>query len=137
MVKVFLDTNVVIDLLGKRQPFYEDAKLFLTLAQRELVKLFIAESSLGNLYYLAFEVYKIPHADETMHDFFSICGVVSGGKEIIFQSLNSEFKDKEDGLQYFTAVYTKMDFLITRDKKDFKSASGNIPILSPKEFFKA
>lgn len=137
MVKVFLDTNVVIDLLGKRQPFYEDAKLFLILAQRELIKLFIAESSLGNLYYLAFEVYKIPHADETMHNFFSICGLVSGGKKIIFQSLNSDFKDKEDRLQYFTALDSKMDFLITRDKKDFKFSDGKIPIFSPKEFFES
>ena len=72
MVKVFLGTNVVIDLLGKRLPFYEDAKLFLTLAQKGLVKLFVAENGLGNLYYLAFEVYKIPHTNETMHVFFNL-----------------------------------------------------------------
>jgi predicted nucleic acid-binding protein len=134
MVNIFLDTNVVVDLLCKRQPFYEDAKLFLPLVQRDLVKLFIAESSLGNLYYLIFEIYKIPHSNEIMHDFFSICEVVSGGKQVIFQSLNSDFKDKEDGLQYFTALENKMDFLITRDKKDFKSAT-KIPVFSPSEFF--
>jgi len=134
MVNIFLDTNVVVDLLCKRQPLYEDAKLFLPLAQRDLVKLFIAESSLGNIYYLVFEIYKIPHSNEIMHDLFSICEVVSGGKQVIFQSLNSDFNDKEDGLQYFTAQANKMDFLMIRDKKDFKSAT-KIPVFSPSDFF--
>lgn len=67
--------------------------------------------------------------------FFSICCLVSGGKKIIFQSLDSDFKDKEDGLQYFTALHNKMDFLITRDQKDFKFTDGKIQILTPKEFF--
>lgn len=136
MVKVFLDTNVVIDLLGKREPFFEDAKVFLHLAQNEMIKLFIAESSLGNLYYLVFEIYKIPQAAEILRLFFSICEILPGGKEIVFQSLNSDFKDKEDGLQYFTAAAHEMDFIVTRDKKGFKSAT-QIPILSPKEFFAA
>jgi predicted nucleic acid-binding protein len=134
MVKIFLDTNVVIDLLGKREPFYEDAKLFLNLAQRALAQLYIAECSLGNLYYLAFEIYKLPHAEETMDQFFSVCEIASGGKDIVRQSLSSSFKDKEDALQYFTALANKMDFLITRDKKDFSSVT-QIPILTPKEFF--
>ena len=135
MVKIFLDTNVVIDLIAKRQPFYEDAKLFLTLAKNGLARLFIAESSLGNLYYLVFDIYKIPLIEFSMHDFILVCQVVSAGKEVINKSLNSKFKDKEDGLQYFTAEANKMDFLITRDKKDFKYVEGEMPILSPKEFF--
>jgi predicted nucleic acid-binding protein len=137
MVKIFLDTNVVIDLVAKRQPFYEDAKLFLTLAQNGLARLFIAESSLGNLYYLVFEIYKIPLIEFSMHDFISVCEIASAGKEVIYKSLKSSFKEKEDGLQYFTAEANKMDFLITRDKKDFKYAHGKMPILSPKEFFEA
>ncbi|MFC3416387.1 type II toxin-antitoxin system VapC family toxin [Algoriphagus hitonicola] len=76
MVKIFLDTNVVIDLLAKREPFYEDAKSFFLLAQNELAHLFIAESSLGNLFYLTFEVYKIPLASETLEKFFSVCDVI-------------------------------------------------------------
>jgi predicted nucleic acid-binding protein len=135
MVKIFLDTNVVIDLVCKRQPFYEEAKLFLNLAKNGFARLFIAESSLGNLYYLVFDIYKIPLIEFTMHDFILTCEVVSAGKDVIYKSLNSGFKDKEDGLQYFTAEANKMDFLITRDKKDFKYAEGKMPILSPKEFF--
>ncbi|RAI94804.1 type II toxin-antitoxin system VapC family toxin [Algoriphagus yeomjeoni] len=134
MVKIFLDTNVVIDLIAKRQPFYDDAKLFLSLAKNGLARLFIAESSLGNIYYLVFEVYKIPQIEFSMHDFITLGEIVSGGKEVIYKSLNSDFQDKEDALQYFTAIENKMDFLITRDLKDFKTAN-QIPVLTPKQFF--
>lgn len=134
MVKIFLDTNVVLDIIGKREPFFHDAKLFLNLHSKGLAQLQIAESSLGNLYYLAFNVYKLPYSEFTMSEFIKACEVVSGGKEVIFSSLESDFKDKEDALQYFTALENHSDFLITRDTKDFKSAV-KIPVLSPKEFF--
>lgn len=134
MVKIFLDTNVVIDLVAKRELFYEDAKPFLLLAQNGLSQLFIAESSLGNLFYLVFEVYKIPHASEILEKFFLVCDVISGGMDSVRKSLNSNFKDKEDGLQYYTALANKVDFFITRNKKDFKG-DIKIPVFTPKEFF--
>jgi predicted nucleic acid-binding protein len=134
MVKIFLDTNVVLDLLGKREPFYQDAKLFLSLHSNGLARLQIAESGLGNLYYLAFGVYKLPHSEFAMNEFIMVCDVLSGGKEVIYRSLESNFKDKEDALQYYTALANKSDFLITRDRKDFKCAE-EIPVLSPQEFF--
>lgn len=134
MVKIFLDTNVVLDLLGKREPFYEDTKLFLSLHSNGLARLQLAESSLGNLYHLVFNVYKLTYSEFTLSEFIKVCDILSTGKEVIYKSLISNFKDKEDALQYFTALENKCDFLITRDKKDFKNAE-EIPVLSPKEFF--
>lgn len=134
MVNIFLDTNVVLDLLGKREPIYEDAKLFLNLHSNGLARLQIAESSLGNLYYLAFNVYKLDYSEFTLSEFIIVCDILSAGKEVIYKSLNSNFKDKEDALQYYTALVNGCDFLITRDKKDFKYAK-EIPVLTPKEFF--
>jgi predicted nucleic acid-binding protein len=134
MVRIFLDTNVVLDLLGKRKPFYYDAKMFLSLHANGLARLQIAECSLGNLYYLAFNVYKLPHSEVLMNELIAVCDLLSAGKDVIHKSLNSNFKDKEDALQYYTALANRCDFLITRDKKDFKYAE-EIPVLSPQEFF--
>lgn len=134
MVKIFLDTNVVLDIIGKREPFFQEAKLFLHLHANGLAKLQIAESSIGNLYYLAFNVYKLPYSEFTMSDFLKACYILSAGKDLICKSLDSNFKDKEDALQYYTALMNGCDFLITRNKKDFKFAEG-IPVLTPKEFF--
>ncbi len=86
---------------------------------------------------MSFDRYKLADGKDKLIQFIDFCSVISGGKEAFLNSLNSNFNDKEDGLQYFTAVANKMDFLITRDKKDFKHANGKVPILSPKEFFEA
>ncbi len=134
MVRIFLDTNVVLDLLAKRQPFYAEAKLFLGLHSNGLARLQIAECSLGNLYYLAFNVYKLPYAEFTLGELIEACEILSGGKQVIYSSLSSNFKDKEDALQYYTALANKSDFIITRDKKDFKHAA-HIPVMTPQEFF--
>lgn len=135
MYRIFLDTNVAFDLVANREPFVEDSSPFLTLVAEGDAQLFISELSIGTLIYLAFEKYKLVNATEKLTGFVESCRVISGGKEAFISSMNSTFKDKEDGLQYFTALDNRMDFLITRDKKDFKNANGKLPILSPKEFF--
>ncbi len=134
MYRIFLDTNVALDLVANREPFVEDSKPFLSLVAEGEAQLFISEVSLGLLIYMSFDRYKLVDAKIKLIQFITFCGVVSGGKEAFLNSMNSDFKDKEDGLQYFTAVENKMDFLITRDIKDFKTAD-QIPVMTPKEFF--
>lgn len=134
MYRIFLDTYIALDLVANREPFVHDSRPFLVLVNEGEAQLFISEASIGTLLYLAFERYKLTDAKKKLKEFIEFCHVISGGKEAFLNSLNSDFKDKEDGLQYFTAINNKMDFLITRDKKDFKSGMGKIPILSPKEF---
>ena len=134
MYRIFLDSNVALDLVANRKPFVEDSRPFLTLVDEGDAQLFISEITLGLLIYMAFDRYKLVNAKEKLMQFIEFCHVLSGGKEAFMNSLNSDFKDKEDGLQYFTAVANKMNFLITRDKEDFKYAN-EISIMSPKEFF--
>ncbi|MEB2783132.1 type II toxin-antitoxin system VapC family toxin [Algoriphagus persicinus] len=136
MYRIFLDTNVALDLVANREPFIEDSKPFLSLVAEGEAQLFISEVSLGLLIYMSFDRYKLVDAKVKLIQFMEFCGVISGGKEAFLNSMNSDFKDKEDGIQYFTAVDNKMDFLITRDKQDFKSAD-KIPVMTPKEFFKS
>jgi predicted nucleic acid-binding protein len=135
MYRIFLDSNVALDLVANREPFVEDSMPFLILVVAGEAQLFISDISLGLLIYMSFDRYKLKNAKDKLIQFMGFCEVISGGKEAFLKSLNSGFKDKEDGLQYFTAEANKMDFLITRDRKDFKYAEGKIPILSPKEFF--
>tara|TARA_R110000823_G_scaffold288523_1_gene406667 strand:- start:62 stop:475 length:414 start_codon:yes stop_codon:yes gene_type:complete len=137
MYSIFLDSNVALDLVANREPFVEDSRPFISLVVEGEAQLFISEVSLGLLIYMSFDRYNLVDAKEKLIQFTSFCKVISGGKEAFLNSMNSAFKDKEDGLQYFTAVANKMDFLITRDKNDFKYGHGKMPILSPKEFFEA
>ncbi|UZD21587.1 PIN domain-containing protein [Algoriphagus halophytocola] len=136
MYRIFLDSNVALDLVANREPFVEDSKPFLSLLAEGEAQLFISEVSLGLLIYMSIDRYKLVDAKEKLLQFMEFCRVISGGKEAFLNAMNSDFKDKEDGLQYFTAVDNKMDFLITRVKKDFNYANGEIPVMTPKEFFK-
>lgn len=135
MYRIFLDSNVALDLVANREPFVGDSMPFIALVANGEAQLFISEASLALLIYMSFGRYKLENAKEKLIQFTGFCSVISGGKEAFLNALNSDFKDKEDGLQYFTAVANKMDFLITRDIKDFKSAN-QIPVMTPKEFFK-
>ncbi len=132
MKKIFIDSDVVIDFFNQRVPFNEEAtKLFALVAEK---KLQAAVSSLifSNLYYvlrkskLHREVIMILRKLRIFVDVLP----VSAGE--IDRALISDFKDFEDAIQYFTAMEHKMDVLITRNTRDFKTAK--IPVLSPKEF---
>ncbi len=135
MFRIFLDTNVALDLIANREPFVQEALPFLALVKTGDARLFISEVSIGTIVYMSFDRLKLDNAEEKLIQFFDFCHVTSGGKEALLDSLNSDFKDKEDGIQYFTAIENQMDFFITRDKNGFKRALGKIPVLTPKEFF--
>lgn len=135
MVNIFLDTNVALDLIANREPFVQDALPFLALTENGYSNLFISEVSVGSLIYLSYNRYKLPDAKSRLNQFMEFCGIISGGLYAFKFSMSSDFEDKEDGIQYFTAAIHKMDFFITRDKSDFQFGKTKIPILTPKEFF--
>lgn len=135
MFKIFLDTNVALDLIANRDPFVQDSLPFLELVKKGEARLFISEVSIGTIVYMAFDRLKLVNPEEKLIQFFDFCHVISGGKNALLNSLTSDFKDKEDGIQYFAAIENQMDFFITRDKNGFKTADGTIPIRTPKEFF--
>jgi hypothetical protein len=124
-----------MDLITNRNPFVQDSLPFLTLVEEGKVKLFVSEVSVGTLIYLSFERYKLIDAKGKLLHFMEFCDVISGGKEAFSISMNSDFRDKEDGIQYFTAKNHQMDFFISRDITDFSSGKEKFPVLSPKDFF--
>jgi len=132
--ELFLDTDVVFDILSKRKPFFENSVRILELAASDHVALLIAESSLANLIYLSFDIYKLENAEEKLLDFISACNIISGGKSVTTEAISSQFKDKEDALQYYTALSHGADYFITRNISGYKHKSKRLPVLTPEEF---
>jgi len=128
MQRIFLDTNVVIDFLGERKPFYESVAKILTLADNKKIKIFTSPTAISTTYYILnrFESSKI--ALEKIRKFKLLCDISVMDNEVIDKAINSNFKDFEDAMQYFSAIATNCDLIITRNEKDFKSAL--IPILN-------
>jgi predicted nucleic acid-binding protein len=134
--EVFLDTDVSFDIISKREPHFHSSVRLLQLAAKDRVRLMISESCLANLFYLSFDIYKIKDAASILADFIGVCELVSGGQDSALSALRSACKDKEDALQYYTAVRAKADYFITRNLKDYKHRSASLPVYSPDDFFK-
>lgn len=133
--EVFLDTDVSFDIISKREPHFAHAVKLLEFTARDKIALLISESSLANLIYLSVEIYKLPDAVPRLLDFIGVCGIVSGGKVVMMEALASNFKDKEDALQYYTALQHGADYFLTRNIKDYRLSSPLLPVFSPLEFF--
>src|SRR5690606_6553374 len=93
--EVFLDTDVAFDIISKREPHYIYSIKFLELTAKDQIVLLIAESSLANLIYLSFDIYKLTDAASRLLDFIAACNIINGGKPVMMEALASKFKDKE------------------------------------------
>ncbi len=133
MMKVFLDTNIVIDLLDKREPFYIDAVKLFTLAYQKKITLFVSPMTYATASYLLRK-----HGKEGMrkllNNFRQLSQITTADERVVDAALASSFDDYEDALQYYSALTRNADVIVTRNKKDFTSAS--IPVLSPAELLK-
>ena len=133
MMKVFLDTNIVIDLLDKREPFYIDAVKLFTLAYQKKITLFVSPMTYATASYLLRK-----HGKEGMrkllNNFRQLSQITTADERVVDAALASSFDDYEDALQYYSALTRNVDVIVTRNKKDFTSVS--IPVLSPAELLK-
>lgn len=134
MQKIFLDTNVVIDFLGNRENFYDASAKILTLADQKKIRIFTSPTTIANAYYILCRYENSKNVIEKIRKFKLICSISIMDDEVIEKSIHSNFKDFEDSLQYFSAIASNCEIIITRNEKDFKSSE--IPIISPKNFLK-
>ncbi|MEE9371639.1 MAG: PIN domain-containing protein [Saprospiraceae bacterium] len=132
-MNVFIDTNVIIDLLAKREPFYHKSLLLFSLADSNQIELTVSALSLVNTHYILNDVMKLKGARSIIGKFKVLVESHELNNKVIDLALNDlNFKDFEDGIQYYTALEAQVNSIITRNLKDFKHST--IPVMSPKEF---
>ncbi len=130
--KVFVDTDIIYDLLGKRDPFYLPAAQLFTLADEGKVQIFISVLSLANLHYLISKQRSEEDAKEILRKFKILVHVVPLNDKIMNLALNSEFSDFEDAIQYYSALQNEIEVLLTRNLKDYRKAQ--ITVLTAQDF---
>lgn len=131
MEKIFVDTNIVMDLLEKREAFFEEAQELFTLADKKEVKLYISALTIANVHFLLYKHLKM-EARKILIKFKMLVEVLPVDDKIIELALISDQKDFEDAIQYYTAIENDIKIILTRNKKDFKNST--IPILTAREF---
>jgi predicted nucleic acid-binding protein len=130
--KLFLDTNIVLDLLGEREPFYDSAAKIVTLADKGEIKLAVSALTYATLFYLLSKFEDKEIVKEKLRKFKVIAETVDLTDQIIDKGLISKFLDFEDALQYHCAVKLDCNVLITRNGKDFKESE--IPVMTAGEY---
>ena len=134
-MKLLIDTNIVLDVLLKREPFYQDAVKVMNMAQYDDVQEYISASAVTDIYYIAYRQIK----DRTLvleliKRLLMVVSVAAVSEREIRNALKTGWKDFEDAVQYSIAFLNEMDGLITRNSKDYELADINI--CSPEQVLK-
>lgn len=133
MKKLLVDTNIVIDLLARREPFYVEAAELFSLADKRHVELSISSLTIANTSYALLRQMDSNRAKSVLRKLRLILKVLPLDDKIIGLALNDEsFSYFEDGLQYLTAIEYEQELIITRNLKDFKNSK--LPTMTAKQF---
>lgn len=133
MKKLLIDTNIVLDLLAKREPFYKSASEIFSLSDKGKIQLSINALTFANANYILTRLTSALEAREILGRFRVLVEVLPLNSKIIDLALNnSSFKDFEDGLHYYSAIENEQEYIITRNLKDFKESI--IPVMTAEEF---
>jgi len=133
-MKVYIDSDVIIDYLYDREPFNINSKIIFAHIERKTVTGYISSLILWNIYYVLSKYLGEKEARKKIKLFRSLIEIIAIDGKIIDQGLNSSIKDFEDSIQYYAAKSMNVDFLITRNKKDYPKTG--LSILNPDEFIK-
>lgn len=131
-VRLFIDTNVILDLALDRTEFVKDAESLFSLKDQEKIDIYISSLTLSTVAYFA-DKQKLD-SFSVVRKFLNWVNVIDLETIFFKQVLESDFLDFEDGLQYFSAArIIGIQAIITRNEKDFKHSK--IPVFSPQNFF--
>ena len=133
--RIFIDTNIMLDFLGERDPFYIPIAKIATLAERKKLTMVVSPISFATVNYFLSKFENQKTAKEKLRKFKIISDTCSLDENTIEKGLNSTIKDFENALQYFSATDSDCDIIITRNGKDFKDSL--IPIMTADEFLKS
>jgi len=132
-MKILVDTNVILDVLLKQEPFYQDSFEIFQLADEERISGCLSSASITDIFYLlrkklhnAAGIYPI------IEELVALFSVATVSDLTISSALSLRWKDFEDAVQYTVAKDNNVEYIITRNKADFESS--DIPCMSPAEF---
>ena len=130
--KIFIDSDIILDVLSKREPFYDSAAILFSLIEKGQVKGYTSPIIFSNVHYVLRKRISKQNTITSLKYLKSLLEVLPIDKRAIDSALNSAFDDFEDAIQYFCAEQNGINYFITRNKIDYEKAQINI--LTAKEF---
>jgi len=134
MKQVFVDSDILLDVILNRPAFYNSASKFLSLANKGSYNCCTSVHTLLNVHYVTKKHLGAKIAKEAIELLIEQLQIITEDLSIIKQAISSNFSDFEDATQFFAAKDVGADFIITRNIKDYKHST--IPVLTAEQFLK-
>lgn len=134
-MRILVDTNILLDVLARREPFYAAAAAIWSLAERGEVRAAVSAISFNNVYYIVRRAEGRTQAQKAMRLIRDVFEAVPPDSQIINQAIDANMADFEDAVQFHSAIRAKATYLVTRNPGDFPKSA--LPILTPGEFLAA
>ncbi len=134
-MRILVDTNILLDVLARREPFYAAAAAIWSLAERGEVRAVVSAISFNNVYYIVRRAEGRTRAQKAMRLIRDVFESVPPDNQIINQAIDANMADFEDAVQFHSAIRAKATYLVTRNPGDFPKSA--LPILTPEEFLAA
>lgn len=132
MNKVFVDTDVILDLLARRIPHFHFSAVLFTFAEMKKLELYTTPLILANTFYILRKQLGNDSAKNAVRKLRILLHVIYSTESVIDKALNSDFSDFEDAIQYYTALEYGIPVILTRNIRDYKKAS--IVVQTPESY---
>jgi len=132
-MRIFLDANILVSVLNKEYPLFSNTARILSLADNKKFTVLTSPVCLAIAFYFAEKKSGTPLAKKKIEILFNKLSITDIGKKEVLQSLqNKKVNDFEDGLEYYAAINSSCDVIITEEISDFYFSS--IPVFNSKTF---
>ena len=132
MNRVFLDTDVILDLLLNRDPFINEIAEIFERSISKALTLSASSLTIGNLHYIISRIENRRSANSKIKKILKLLEIENVGKTTVVKAIESDFSDFEDGIQNYCAQESGHKVLVTRNTKDYQKSQ--LSIMTPREF---
>lgn len=136
--ELFIDSDVILDLVLQREGFYRNSYSLFKLAEDDKILLYTSSSVIMNVQYLACKFKDKNKAIEGIEYLINFFEILDCNKKILLKAYNTKCRDAEDAVQYFTAINSEsVSCFISRNIKDYREIEEKLlPVLTPSQFLK-
>lgn len=132
-MKILVDTNVIIDALTSREPWNESAEKIFLMSANHIMDMYITASAATDIYYLVRKyLHNTEQSKQIMGRLYSLANILDVTEKDCVDALASHMSDYEDAVVERVAERACMDYIVTRNIKDYEHA--NVKIILPDNF---
>lgn len=128
-MKLFLDVNIVLDVILRREPWFAEAAALLAAIERKKAEGFLAAHTITTIHYVVAKVRGRKVAAKALRGLLRIMDVVAVDKSDLQRALRHRSRDFEDAVQAVSALKVGADYFVTRNEQDFRQLT--IPVVTP------